>query len=167
MQISYRLNTEDFYQAFITHRNRNRFSKWLLRSVVAAALLFLAFGAFIVIQQRTMESFVQSLPLLAIAIVWAGIFWFHPRWTAHNQFSKQPSAQSERILTLGSDGVNWRWDGGSANIAWKNLIRSVEGKNLFLLYSSPACFNIIPKRALSAEQIIELRGLLADQIRTK
>lgn len=167
MEITYRLCADDFYQAFITHRNRNRFSKWLLRAVVAAVLLIVAFGVLAVLHQRSLESLIQFLPLLAIAVLWGGLFWLYPRWFAHNQFSNQPSAQSERVLDVGSTGVNWQWDGGSATIDWKNMVRFVEGSNLFLLYSSPSCFNIIPKRALSTEQTVELRGLLASHIRTK
>jgi hypothetical protein len=35
----------------------------------------------------------------------------------------------------------------------ENYIRSVEGATQILFYTSPACFNILPKRALSPDQL--------------
>jgi len=55
--------------------------------------------------------------------------------------------------------------GGAGDIEWKNYIRSVEGKNQILFYTSPACFNILPKRAVAEEQLRELRDLLKQNIR--
>jgi len=65
---------------------------------------------------------------------------------------------------LDSSGAHRRWNGGSADVEWRNYIRSVEGKNQILFYTSPACFNILPKRALAVEQLSELRELLKQNI---
>jgi YcxB-like protein len=70
-------------------------------------------------------------------------------------------------MVLDAAGVHWRWNGGSADVEWKNFIRFLECKSEFLLYSSPACFNILPKRALSPDQLSELRGLFAQNISSK
>jgi len=43
-------------------------------------------------------------------------------------------------------------------------MRYVECDDTFLLYSSPACFMIIPKRVLQPEQVAELRQLLQTHI---
>jgi hypothetical protein len=77
---------------------------------------------------------------------------------------KQPGAQGQRNVLLDGSGVHWRWDGGCADIEWKNYVRSLEGKKQFLLYTSPACFNIIPKHALTPQELIELRALLKENI---
>ena len=58
-------------------------------------------------------------------------------------------------------GVQWEWGSGSASVEWKNFIRVVESKRQFLLYSSPACFNVLPKRALTPAAMSEFRELLA------
>ncbi len=57
-----------------------------------------------------------------------------------------------------------RWNGGSSDVEWKNYVRAFEGKNQFLLYTSPACFNIIPKRVMTQEQLLELQRLLKQNI---
>jgi hypothetical protein len=90
-------------------------------------------------------------------LMWVGLLWGLPRWNASRQFLKQPGAQGERSVLLDGSGVHWHWNGGSSDIAWKNYVRWLEGKKQFLLYTSPACFNIIPKRGLTPDEIIELR----------
>ena len=67
-------------------------------------------------------------------------------------------------MLIDAEGVHWRWNGGSSDVAWKNYIRGLEGKDQFLLYTSPACFNIIPKRVLTQEGVLELQGLLKKNI---
>ena len=67
-------------------------------------------------------------------------------------------------MLLDSGGVHWRWNGGSADIEWKNFIRLQETKNQFMLYSSPACFNIVPKRALTLDQMGAFRQLVMENL---
>jgi YcxB-like protein len=90
--------------------------------------------------------------------------WGSPWWAARNQFLKQPAAQGPRKVLLDLSGVHWRWNGGSADIEWKNFVRFQETKSQFLLYSSPACFNIIPKRAFTPDQIGSFRRLVAENL---
>jgi len=104
------------------------------------------------------------LPLLGLVIAWIAIIWILPRWSMRRQFLKQPGAHGPRTLLLDSTGAHWRWDGGSSDVEWRNYILSVEGKNQFLFYTSPACFNILPKRALAAAQLSEIRELLKQNI---
>ena len=47
---------------------------------------------------------------------------------------------------------------------WTNFIRYLESKTLFLLYTSPACFNIVPKRALTPSETESFRGLLQEKM---
>jgi len=104
------------------------------------------------------------LPLLGLVIAWVATLWILPRRTIRRQFLKQPGAHGPRTLLLDSTGVHWRWNGGSSDVEWKNYIRSVEGKNQILFYTSPACFNILPKRALAADQLDEIRVLLKQHV---
>jgi hypothetical protein len=85
-------------------------------------------------------------------------------WSARRQFLKQPGARGARTVLFDDIGAHWRWNGGSSDIEWKNYVRSVEGKNQILLYTSPACFNIVPKRALGKEDLIRVLALLRQRI---
>ena len=164
VEITYKLTQRDFFDSMIAHRNRSRRAKWSFRIMLSIALLAATIGIIVLVTQPTSQLSINAVILIALAISWALCKWTAPWWSARNQFRKQPSAQGPRILMLDSTGTHWRWDGGTADVEWKNVIRYLEGKNEFLLYSSPAAFNMIPKRAMSAEQLEELRSLLAKHV---
>jgi hypothetical protein len=103
-------------------------------------------------------------PLFLLLLFWILYLQISVRWFAKTQFTKQPAVQGPRTMTLDDRGVHWRWDGGSTDIDWRNLIRYVESEGEILLYSSPFCFNIIPKRALSPEELRSLRVVLEQKI---
>jgi hypothetical protein len=120
---------------------------------------FLLFGAMKAGNTRTL------LPFFGLMIVWFAVLGGLPMWwSARRQFLKQPAVHGPRTVSLDAAGTHSRWNGGSSDVEWKNYIRFVESENQFLLYTSPACFNIIPKRALEAEQQSELRALLGQHI---
>ena len=79
-----------------------------------------------------------------------------PWWLARTEIVKQPSAQGQRTASFDSNGVNWPWNGGSSCVEWKTYVRWMETKNQILLCSSPVQCAVVPKRALSPEQISEL-----------
>ena len=106
------------------------------------------------------------LPFFGLVVMWLGILWVLPWWLMRRQFLRQPGAHGPRTAVLDDSGTHWRWNGGSSDVEWRNYIRSVEGNNQILFYTSPACFNILPKRALAAEQLNELRELLKQRIPT-
>jgi hypothetical protein len=164
MQIHYELKQSDFIDSFAAHRNRNIFSKWLIPLLMWFAILVGVFVAFGLIVKPNAQDAKNLIPFFAIILMWVGLLWGLPRWNARRQFLKQPGAQGQRNVLLDGTGVHWRSDLGSSDVAWKNYVRSLEGKNQFLLYTSPVCFNIIPKRALTPEELIELRALLKQNI---
>jgi len=122
-------------------------------------LIFPTLGLLALAVDRTSKAFVNIVPLFALAAGWGIFMWVTPWLTARTQYLQQPAARGPRTMELSSTGVHWRWDGGQADVEWKNFIRILESKNLFLLYTSPACFNIVPKRALTPEETTEFRDL--------
>jgi len=64
----------------------------------------------------------------------------------------------------GYAGIHLQWNGGSAETGWANYIRWLESDTELLLYTSPACFNILPKRSLLPEQLAEVRTRLSKNI---
>jgi heme/copper-type cytochrome/quinol oxidase subunit 2 len=126
----------------------------MIRIVLAAVLLAPAIDIAFFLTDHLQGSLASALTSrLILIVVWLGFLWVIPWWTARTQFQKQPSAQGPRTMTLDTKGVNWQWDGG------------YEAKNQFLIYSSPACFNIVPKRSLSPGELSGLRELLRQNIR--
>ena len=162
MEIAYELTQNDFKEAHTAHRSRNSAIKWI-RTI--AFWLVIAFASFVFYGSVKAHNTMSLLPFFFLAILWLAVFrGIIPGWYMRRQYTKQPGAHGPRTLTLDASGAHWRWNGGSADIEWKNYIRSVEGKNQILFYTSPACFNILPKRAIAAEQLSELRALLDQNI---
>jgi uncharacterized integral membrane protein len=165
MQVEYGLTQSDFTGAYTAHRNRKSYAAWIrgilfwLIILVSAMLLFRAV--------RT-HNFSTLMPFFIVAFLWLVVIQgIIPRWMMRRQFTKQPGAHGPRTLTLDETGTHWRWNGGSSDVEWRNYIRWVEGANQILFYTSPACFNILPKRSLAPEQLDDLRKFLQQNIQTQ
>ena len=105
------------------------------------------------------------LPFFGLVAMWLLLLAGAPTWwSARRQFRRQPVAHGARTVLFDATWAHWQWNGGSSDVEWKNCVRSVEGKNQVLLYTSPACFNIIPKRALGKEELDEVLTLLKQRI---
>jgi YcxB-like protein len=167
MQIAYELTQQDFIEAYPVHRNRNAFSKWSRRLFVWIAGLFTAVVLSGFLIKPSVQAAESLMPLLVSVVMWIAILWILPRWTMRRQFVKQPGAHGARTVVLDASGAHWRWDGGSSDVEWKNYIRSAEGKNQILFYTSPAGFNILPKRVLAAEQLTEIQSLVQPNLQPR
>src|SRR5579864_1854718 len=157
MEIEYELTQTDFTEAFAAHRKRNSAAKGFL---LVMFWMGIAFSSYVLYGAVRAHDTMRLLPLFFfLAILWIIVVEIFPRWNVRRQFSKQPGAHGPRRLMLDGSGIHWRWNGGSADVEWRNYIRSIEGANQILFYTSPSCFNILPKRALNPDQLSKLRTL--------
>jgi len=167
MQIACELTQQDFIEAYSVHRNRSAFSKWSRRLFVWSAGLFTAVVLLGFLIKPSLQAAKSLMPLLVFVVMWIAILWILPRRTMRRQFVKQPGAHGPRTVVLDASGAHWRWDGGSSDVEWKNYIRSAEGKNQILFYTSPACFNLLPKPVLAAEQLTEIQSLVQQNLQPR
>ncbi len=163
MQITYELTERDFLDGYAAHR-KSRMAWGLFKIFIGIVLLFTVVILFGFLMKPSWEQARALMPLFVVVPMWIALVALYPRWSVRRQFRQQPGAHGPRTATLDDTGAHWRWNGGASDVEWKNYIRSVEGKNHFLFYISPAFFNILPKRALSADQLVELRSLLNQNI---
>jgi hypothetical protein len=164
MQIDYELTQKDFTESYSVHRNRRVLTKWARRLFIWIIVLVAVVILFGFLLKPTVEMGKGLLPFFGLVIMWLGILWVLPWWLMRRQFLRQPGAHGPRTVIFDDSGTHWRWNGGSSDVEWRNYIRSVEGNNQILFYTSPACFNILPKRPLAASQLNELRELLKQRI---
>jgi len=164
MQIAYELSEKDFSEAYIAHRNRTALGRWFRRIFLWCMILVavLLFSVFLI--DHNAQSARGVLPGVGFALMYIAFVQLYPRWIMQRQFHKQPGAHGPRTLLLDGTGAHWRWNGGTGDVEWRNYIRWVEGKNQFLFYTSPGCFNILPKRALNSDQLAELRDTLKQNV---
>ena len=163
MEVTYELTQKDFYDSFIAHRNRSALSKWSHRALLGFAYLFVGIGM-IGLVARSKAVLANFAPLSVLALVWIGLLWGIPWWAAKRQYIKQPSAKGSRTMVADDAGIRWTWNGGSAEMEWRNFARWREAETEFLLYSSFNIFNPVPKRALTSEQLSEFRNLLQQKL---
>jgi hypothetical protein len=164
MQITYELTLKDFKEAYADHRNGKALTKWAVRLFTVMLVVMAAVTVFGFVLKSFTEAARMATPLLILIAFYVAVLWVFPSWSLKLQFRRQPGAQGPRTLTLDDTGVHWRWSGGVSDIEWKNYIRALEGKNQILFYTSPAAFNMLPKRALTDEQLAEVRQLLTQHI---
>jgi len=167
MEIIYQLTEQDFIEAHKVHRDRSGIRKWSMRAffgIFGLLTVVLLLGLAV---KPSMQAAKNDTPFFVVVVVWLAILLWLPRWTMRRQFRKQPSAQGPITLTINSSGTRRRWSGGSSEVEWKNYIRFTEGKNQILLYTSPACFNIIPKRSIGEAELNNLREFLQQHVLVK
>lgn len=167
MQIAYELTQNDFTEAYSVHRDSKVLSKWSRRLFIGIAGLIVALSMVGFVSKTSIQGAESLLPIVALMVLWVAILWVLPWWTMRRQFVNQPGAHGPRTVVMDESGAHWRWTGGSSDVDWKNYIRLAEGKNQILIYTSPACFNILPKRALAGEQLGEVRSLLSQKIQSR
>ena len=165
MELTYELTQKDFYDSFLAHRKRSVLSKWSFRVLFASIFLLPTIGL-LTLATDHQAKVGGVVPLFVLAAFWAVLIWGAPWWSARTQFQQQPAAQGPRTMTLDGSGIHWRWKGGQADVEWTNFIRFLESKTVFLLYTSPACFNIVPKRAFAPSETESFRKLLQDRVAT-
>jgi hypothetical protein len=164
MQVTYELTQRDFYEALIAHRNRTAAKKWSRRLLALVVLLALVLCLVLFAVHANSATASSLTPALVVGVVWLALLRALPWWVARTQFTKQPAAKGLRTMVLDGTGVHLSWEAGNSDTGWRNYTFRLEGRNQFLLYSSPTSFAIIPKRALTPEQIAEFRALLAEHI---
>lgn len=165
MEVSYKLTQDDFYEAFVAHRNGTRSGRWVVRIVVAAAVLLTAATGYILVTFHDKEMFWAAVPLFLFGAFPVNILWLAPRLAARNQFKKQPLAHHPATLTVTSEAMQWRTADASSETRWAGFIRWIESKNEILLYPQRSIFLIIPKRAFSPNQLPELRSRLRENVK--
>lgn len=164
MEITYELTQADFVDSFIAHRKRTALAKWWFRLIACCAFVLAALAVLPLLLRTSHYTILSLVQALGLTAFWGILVWGYPWWFARQQYSKQPKAHGTRELIADAEGVHLSWNGGSAKMEWNNLVRYLESKDQFLLYTSPACFNIVPKRALTPGQISEFRLLLVEHI---
>jgi hypothetical protein len=154
MTIQFQFTLDDYRQAFLAHYKKGAsiFTRWMLKFCLGIGVLLLLVGVlFLVTRQWALN---VLLPPLLIGGFW---IWFGMggtyRLSAKTQFAKNPVLREPRRVEFSPEGVKTDAGIASSQQSWKAYLRYVESRDTFLLYTSPGCFNIVPKRVLSAASL--------------
>jgi hypothetical protein len=161
MVLTFQFTLDDYRNAFRAHyrRGASAFTRWTLRlSLVIGVLLLLVVALFIITGQRALNVVLPPF-ILGVLWTWIGMGKTYQR-SARSQFVKNPVLREPRRVEFSDSGVKTDAGIASSQVSWQAFLRYVESNETFLLYTSPACFVIVPKRVLQSEQVNELRQLL-------
>ena len=165
MIVNFQFTVDDYLNAFRAHyrKGASAFTRWMLRLVLVVGVLFLLLSVLFVITGQRALNVVLPPFLFGAVWTWAGMGNTY-LLSARSQFAKNPVLREPRRIEFSDDGVKTDSGIASSKVSWKAILRYVESSDTFLLYTSPACFAIVPKRVLQPEQVNELRRLFQTHI---
>ncbi|HEU4416527.1 MAG TPA: YcxB family protein, partial [Candidatus Angelobacter sp.] len=154
MIVNFQFTLDDYRNAFRAHYRKGAsvFTRWMLKLALVIGVLFLLLSVlFVITGQRALN---VVLPPLFLGAFWTWIgMGMTYQLSARNQFAKSPALREPRRVEFNDEGVKTDAGMASSQVSWKAILRYVESADTFLLYTSPACFAIVPKRGLQAEQV--------------
>ena len=130
--------------------------------ILLLALLFLV-GIYLIDHDLPVAGWVW----LALSAVLGIAVYEVPRIQVRRSLRSSPSAQGEIVFVLDDKGTVATFPTGESRLEWRAYTKYQETGSIFLLFFSPYRYTSIPKRAMSPEQIEELRGLLNARILTR
>ena len=116
--------------------------------------------------QNATWNFLIPTIILIITVVLVFIVTLAPpnKRKLHRLWQEQPSFQQPQTLTLDETGISISNPLSSSRLNWASFRGWSETQNLFVVLSTDRVRVIIPKRSASAEQVGELREMLASRI---
>jgi hypothetical protein len=165
MTINFQFTLEDYQDGFRAHlrKGASLYTRWMLKIITVAGFLLVSMGILLVATgQRNLSTWLTPA-LLGGIWVWIGTGRNYLR-IAKSQFAKNPALRQPRTVEISSDGIKTDAGIASSDTRWAAYLKFVESDRVFLLYTSPATFVIIPKRVLQPSQIDELRQFLQAHI---
>lgn len=163
MEISYQLTEDDYRQGYKAFRRRKTFSLWATR--IGWVLLFLVLAEALFSSIFGFDRRFPNLALLwGLVAFWTYCLWYAPRYAARKMIKGSPSASLPHTAQMSEDGLHFQTSAGESRLKWNLIIGWVEVERVFALFPSPLTFFPIPKRAMTDQQLDELRSLLKSNI---
>lgn len=161
MILHFQFTLDDYRNAFRAHykKGASALTRWMMKLLLVVGVIFFLLGILLLWDGQRAPNVVFFPFLIGVVWIWFGLGQTY-MLSAKKQFVKAPALREPRTIELNDEGVTTDAGIASSQVSWKAYLRFVESKDNFLLYSSPACFNIVPKRVLQPEQVNELRQLL-------
>jgi len=164
MQIRYRISFDDYVEAQRTHRKVSKGERWAIWIMLGTVLLLVGLAVFVSIMKRTAFTHMWWFPLGYGILV--GVFLYgRPFWA--RKFRGIRNLQREFQMEISDDKLAVSSDVAHGEMKWEGFTKWTETKNLFLLYSQPSLFNIVPKRSFTSGGIEEFRDILSRKVVSK
>jgi hypothetical protein len=156
MELRYKLTNEDITD--MLHVSSRPLWALLLFAVLLAGMF--AVGIYLVGHDLGEVGWIW----LAISALLGIVVYALPRFQIRRELRRRPDLQGEIVLLLGPAGIEVTFATGKSQLQWRAYSKYRETAHLFVLTASSSGSRFIPKRAMSPQQVEELRSLLRAQI---
>jgi murein endopeptidase len=162
--IDYTIAQEELLDAIQAHQLANFTLKGL-------ALFCAGFGVLIAVitwtfgtegQRAAMFGSFALGGVIGLVIVAAAIRWIVAPLSARRQYAQSAALCAEQTLSFDREKLYLNSELGDMRMPWGKFHKWHEGKRMILIYQNAQMFNLIPKRALSEDQLAGLLGFLHD-----
>jgi YcxB-like protein len=161
MEIVYRVSEKDYIAAHDLYvANEKPIRRWSRRLLPweGAFIIFLALTLVIFARDWEAGMFLCLIGIFCIYYAFALRRYFTKRYRTDQRFKQEFKLQvSENGLHFMSPSVESQSD-------WRAAVRYLESDDIFMLFSAPMIFAVIPKRAFSPGDADAFRDLLARNV---
>jgi len=163
MQIQFELSFADFLAAQYLHATRN-FIRRLLR--IINFYIFPLFGVCMLCLAISIWS--DRSPALVMCVC-SFVLIGYPAYYRIKMFQcykRTRSGDGACGLTIEESGIRMASANSKSEMSWPAFRSFRENDTIYLLYTAPGKFLVIPKRACSPEQVEEIRSLVTRHLKT-
>ena len=164
MQIQFQLSLDDYLAAQRLHSTG---SSWLMFQYVLIYFISPIFGLIFLIidllhfEDKASNHYHSATIIYGILLVCIPIIM---RIHLKRCYKRTRTDNNESKFTFGEERIEIEGQYINGAMDWRAVKSYRENDKVFILYSAPARFSIIPKRACTDEQISELRTILRQKI---
>lgn len=166
MHVDYEISEKDYLdgQRLATKNSSVRIVRWM--PFVLVLPCFGAVGVVFLIHGILTQGFsVSVLPGMVFALFFLSI----PLWSKRaqkNHYAKSNALHGRLTLDVDDSGIQFGGTITSAQVAWEYFGKFFEDERSFVLYNkNQAIFHMVPKRALSADQVSGFRQYLQQNVK--
>jgi hypothetical protein len=134
---------------------------------VAAYLLIVAiFTLSLFAPESSRSAFTPFYIMMAVGFALPFFQYFYvARAAARKSYAAQKTLRYETMVVWTEDNVTLTNEQGGVTIPWSDFLKWADNDRVFLLFQGPRLFNMLPKRALTAAQIDDLRAILTAKVK--
>jgi YcxB-like protein len=150
--LSYQHTTADyveFYQYYMLKGRGRRFF----------VILAVALGG-MMLYQLWCNNWATVAAILVFCLVFIPVYWIMLKRSATSIAQHMPQFLEPRTVTINQSGIEVQATTFTTDYQWAGIVKTVETKAAFLLFSSAVSALIIPKSAFEAEQLAQFKKLI-------
>jgi YcxB-like protein len=163
MRLEYVLAPEEFLegQRVFCSSLGSRWVRFNFKGLIPIGVLLMVEGVVAIIFK--VDLFAEILlPVLGAYFIFSRlVLW--PR-KVRREYDQYPDHAGGRSVQFDEDGVATNTSHGSGNMVWSRFTKFSETETIFVLFAPPRFLFTIPKRAIPAEKIGELRSMLVQKL---